>query len=71
MVLVAVLLNVVIHGAYTIKVVFSNDYEVLANQDSKMSLVYKLLYMPTPLLLFFDVNGASDAYLMKNANDSL
>jgi hypothetical protein len=69
MVALAIGLNVVTHGVYTLKVIFSETYSsVISNEQEKLRISALPLYFPTLFLLQFDEFGYSDSVIRKHVN---
>lgn len=62
--------NVVIHGVYTLKVIFSEDYyDVVQSQQDKVDLFGRIFMYPSFFLLAFDDFGYSDNFILENARE--
>lgn len=54
--------NVGAHGFYSLRILFSDSYYYYLDNDDKLNIAARVLYYPTPALLFYELNGASDDF---------
>ncbi|KKL94427.1 hypothetical protein LCGC14_1864780 [marine sediment metagenome] len=67
MICAAILLNVGMHGMYTLRVVHSEGYNVIGSEAQRAEMTQKPFYFPTPLLLAVGSNGYSNAVIWDRA----
>lgn len=56
----SILINVAIHGVYTLHLIHSNSYEVILTHSERREISLRSLYLPTFLLLDYSDWGYSD-----------